>query len=178
MVSFRHTIGFLAFFLMILSLTSCRKEFDPLFTMNMEAEFEIPAGLSSILTHTFIIRDIKNPLPAYLETFGVDTSQINSIQAGRGELSALFSSTNYEFVNKVSVWMVSPDNADYRKELYYLDFNTDNDNDYTLRLLSSIANVKDLLENDTFNLEVKLEFRGFSPRLIENRLIFNLIAIE
>lgn len=168
----------LAYLILILCFASCKPEVDPLFTMDMEVEFEIPAGLGSLLTHTFVIRDVKNPLDSYLQTFGGDESTIASIQAGRGELTALFSSSNYEFVNKVSVWMVSSENPDIRRELYYLDFNNDNNNDNSLKLLSAVSNVQSILENDTFDMEVKLEFRSFSPTTIENRLIFSLIALQ
>ena len=161
----------------IVGLSSCRPEVEPLFTMPLEAEFEIPAGLGSLLTHTFVIRDIPNPLQTYLQTVNVDTSQITSLQAGRGQIEAIFSTSDYEFVNKVSVWMVSSSDPNMRRELYYLDFHNGT-NDSRLKLLSAISNVKDLLADRTFDIEVKLEFRSFSPRLIENRLIFNIIALE
>ncbi len=164
--------------LVITGLFSCRPEVEPIFTMDMEVDFEIPAGLGTLLTHTFVIRDVKNPLDAYLQTFGGDTSAIQSIQAGRGELVSIFSTTNYEFVNRVSVWMVSSSDPNIRRELYYLDFNNDNNNDNRLQMLSAISNVKELLLDETFDLEVKLEFRNFSTTLIENRLIFDLVALE
>lgn len=169
---------FLFLLVISVSLFSCRSEVDPLFTMNMEVEFEIPAGLGSLLTHTFVIRDVKSPLESYLTTFGGDSNSIASIQAGRGELTALFSASNYQFVNRVSVWMVSSENPDIRKELYYLDFNNDNSNDGSLKLLSAVSNVQSIVDNDTFHMEVKLEFRSFSPTTIENRLIFSLVALE
>lgn len=162
----------------MLTMTSCRPDVEPLFIMEMEVDFEIPAGLSSILTHTFLIRNINNPLDGYSQTFGVDTSQIITIQPGRGELFAIFGETNYDFVNRVSVWITASDNPDFRRELFYLDFNNNNNNGNTLRLLSSASNIKRLLTDDTFDIEVKLDFRSFSPRLIENRLIFNLVAYE
>ncbi len=160
-------------------LISCKPEVEPLFTMNLEVDFDIPAGLSNILTHTFVIRDIKNPKGAYLKTFGVEEQKISSIQAGRGEITSLFSTTDYDFVNKVSVWIVSSKDPDIRREMYYLDFNNNNSNkEGTLKLLSAVSNVKDLLDEETFDIEVKLEFRSFSPRFFENRLIFSLIALE
>ena len=171
-------IRYLILISFFLGIISCRPEVEPLFTMDLEADFEIPAGLGSLLTHTFIVRDVKNPIDAYLNTFGVDTSSITSIQAGRGELNAIFSSTNYEFVNRASVWMVSSQDPDKRRELFYLDFNNNNNSANSLRLLSSVSNVKEFFEEDYFNIEVKLEFRGFSPTLIENRLTFSLIALE
>ena len=162
----------------LVNFYGCRSEVEPLFEMNMDADFDIPAGLSGILTHTFIIEDVINPLIAYTQNTGIDTSQIRSIQAGRGEITAIFNSTNYDFVDRVSVWVVDPNNVERRKEIYYLDFNNNQNNDNSLRLLSASSNVKDILTDNTFNMEVKLTFRRISPQLIENRLIFSLLALE
>ncbi len=161
----------------LLQFFSCRPEVEPLITMDLQADFDIPAGLSGILTHTFIIRDYDNPLDGYASTFGIDTSRIKSIQAGRGELVPIFGGASYDFVEKVSVWMVDRDNPNIRKEIYYLDFNN-NQNNSGLRLLSATSNVKDMMEKETFNLEIKLTLRRISPQLIENRLIFSLLALE
>lgn len=160
-----------------ISLTSCSKEVVPIFTMGIEADFEVPAGLSSVLTHTFVIKNIKSPLDAYLDSYAVSKDDITAIQAGKGEIVSLFSSTGFDYVERVSVWMVDADDPDFRKEIYYLDFNNGN-NDTSLRLLSGLPNVLPILAKDTFTLEVKLKFRGFSPAQSENRIVFNLLAIE
>jgi len=130
------------------------------------------------LSHTFVVKDINNPLDAFLETFAADTSQITSIQAGRGELNARFSETNYQFVDRVSIFMIDSENPNIRKEIYYLDFNNDSSNDQTLRLLTGLSDVEDILKKDTFHMEIKLTFRSFSPTFIENRLIFELQVFE
>jgi len=146
--------------------------------MPFEVDFTIPAGLSGILTHTFIIQDVNNPVETYINSTNVDTSEIRVIQGGKGELTSVFSETNYEFINRVSVWILDPDNPNIRKEIHYLDFNQDNDNDARLRLLTSISNVQDLLNKKTFDMEIKLEFRSFSPGEIKNRFIFDLEAFQ
>ena len=159
-------------------LGSCGRQVDPLFTMDMEVNFEIPTGLSSILTHTFVINDVFNPLESYLSAFGVDTSDITTIQAGRGEFAAQFISTDYNFIQRVSIWMVSNSNPNLRSEIYYLDFNSGNNSNNTLKLLSAVSNVKEQLREETFTLEIKLEFSQITTRLIENKFIFKLIALE
>jgi hypothetical protein len=144
----------------------------------MEANFEIPAGLAGILTHTFIVRNVPNPLEGLLQNFNIDSSRVTAIRPGRGQLEARFTATNYQFVDRVSILMVDPDDIDNRREIYYLDFNNDNNNDSELRLLSAVSNVEELMKKDFFDLEVKLTFRSFSPTLIENRLIFELQVFE
>lgn len=168
----------LVYFLLAIGLSSCRPDIEPLFNMPLEVDFEIPPGLSGILTHSFVIQDINNPLNGYLTTFNVDISEISLIQAGRGELNARFGETNYQFIDRVSIFLVDSDNPEIQREIYYLDFNSDTNNDSTLPLLSALSNVNELMQKETFDLEIKLTFRSFSPRLIENRLIFNLQAFE
>ncbi|WP_235298126.1 hypothetical protein [Portibacter marinus] len=168
----------LLYLLIAVCLSSCRSEIEPLFSMPLEVDFTIPAGLSGVLTHTFIIQDVANPLDTYLKSTNVDTSEIRTIQGGKGEITSVFSETNYEFVNRVSVWMVDPDDPRIRKEIHYLDFNQNNNNNARLRLLTSISNVEDLLKKKTFDMEIKLEFRSFSPQEIKNRFIFDLEAFQ
>lgn len=168
----------LFYLLIAVGLVSCRSEVEPLFRMPLEVDFTIPAGLSGILTHTFIVQDVANPLETYLASTNVDTSEIKTIQGGRGELSSVFSETNYQFINRVSVWMLDTDDPNIRKEIHYLDFNQDTDNDSRLRLLTSISNVEEILKKSTFDMEIKLEFRSFSPREIKNRFIFDLEAFK
>ncbi len=169
---------FLFYLLMALGITSCRSDIEPLFSMPMEVDFEIPAGLAGILTHTFIIRDVKSPLDAFLETFSVDKTQIASVTAGRGELAAIFSETNYQFIDRVSIFIVDSDDVDIRREIYYLDFNNDTSNDNALELLTATSDVASMLEKGSFDMEVKLTFRSFSPTNIQNRLIFELQVFE
>jgi hypothetical protein len=146
--------------------------------MPLEAEFEVPAGLAGILTHTFIIRDVLNPLEGLLQTLNIDSSRIANIRPGRGEIVSRFTETNFQFVDRVSIFLVDPDDIEIRREIYYLDFNNDNSNDNSLQLLSAVADVEELMKKDVFDLEVKLTFRSFSPTLIENRLIFELQVFE
>lgn len=168
----------LFYLLIVLASSSCRPDIEPLFSMPLEANFEIPAGLAGILTHTFIIRDVPNPLEGLLKTLNIDSSRISTIRPGRGELEARFTATNYQFIDRVSILMVDPDDIDNRREIYYLDYNNDNNNDSSLRLLSAVSDVEELMRKTFFDLEVKLTFRSFSPTLIENRLIFELQVFE
>jgi hypothetical protein len=154
---------------------SCGDKTVPLFTINYEEQFSIPAGLNTIETHTFVIKDIPALLETYKSTFNVLDEDIAAILPSRGKIDQVFSNINFDFIQTVSIWMVSTIDADFRYELYYLDFvplNTGNE----LKLLSGISNLKDIMEEGSFNLEIKLKFRTFPPNQTDNVLNFGLVA--
>jgi len=161
--------------LMILMLVSCGEKTVPLFTIDFQEPFSIPAGLNTIETHTFIIQDIPSLLESYKSNYNVLDEDIGSILPSRGRMNQVFSNINYDFIQSVSVWMVSNVDPLYRYELYYLDFVPLNTGD-EIKLLSGISNLKELMQEGSFDLEIKLKFRTFPPNQTDNLLTFGLVA--
>lgn len=154
---------------------SCGDKTVPLFTIDFQEQFSIPAGLNTIETHTFIIQDIPALLESYKANFNVLDEDIASILPSRGRINQIFSNIDFDFIQSVSIWMVSNVDPQYRYELYYLDFVPVNTGD-EIRLLSGISNLKDLMNEGSFDLEIKLKFRTFPPNQTDNVLNFGLVA--
>jgi hypothetical protein len=154
---------------------SCGDKTVPLFTIDFQEQFSIPAGLNTIETHTFVIQDIPSLLESYKANFNVLDEDIASILPSRGRINQIFSNIDFDFIQSVSIWMVSNVDPQYRYELYYLDFVPVNTGD-EIRLLSGISNLKDLMNEGSFDLEIKLKFRTFPPNQTDNVLNFGLVA--
>lgn len=155
----------------IFMLLSCQQEEVPIFEMELEVDFTIPAGLNSILLHGFEIKSI----PTFIEAYTSDTSTISRIHASDAILGGRFGEIDYSIVNSIAIWAISPSDPNNRKEVFYQDF-IELDHRGSLPLFSSLSEVKDLLTNDKVDLEIQLFFRTFTSRELESRISMNFKA--
>ena len=161
------SIGFL------FTLLSCSNGAEPLFDIELEADFTIGAGLNTFDTHFFIIRNVPTRIQSFLGT--VDEDLIGQILPTRAQITAPFTSIDFSIVREVSVWAVSSADPNIKKEIFYQDrieFNEQED----LKLFSSLSEVKDILTEDDFDLEIRFNFRTFTPTNIDSRLTMNFIV--
>ncbi len=156
-----------------MSLLSCTEGGDRLFEMEIETDFIVPAGLNTFDTHYFIIRAVPSRIRSYMGS--LDASQIGQIVPTKAELTAPFVDLDFSIVRQVSIWMISRENPEEREEIFYQD-RIDLNEKRELRLFSSLSEVKDILLADNFDLEIRLNFRTFTPTQIETRLRMNFNA--
>ena len=170
-----YRISILIFFL--LGSLSCGDDVEPLFQLVYDVDFTIDPGLNTIDTHVYTIRNV----PSFLEDFAlannVNPDSIVSAAPNRATITTIFQNIDYNFLDQLSVWMVSVNNPNDSREIFFLDF-VDLDEDSEVRLLSSIANVIDYLREGSFNIEVRLRLRSFSPAEINSRLSFDITAFD
>jgi hypothetical protein len=153
-------------------VTSCTDTQNKLFDMTIEADFVIPPGLNTLDTHYFIIERV----PTRFRNFLLGSpDEIDQILSENAVLSARFTSVDWSIIREISVMAVSINDPNDKREIFYynlLDFNQRNE----LRLIRSLPDVRDILNQDFFNLEVRLNFRTITPVEIESRLTMNFIA--
>ena len=153
----------------------CGNNTEPLFVMDLEADFSIPPGLNSFDTHYFYIRDVPTRIQNYLGT-SFDKEGIEEILPNRAELNARFTSgVDWGIVQEVVIHAISPSNPTQSTEIFYqtrIEF----DNVKELRLFGSLPNVKDILLEESTTLEVRLNFRRTTPVEIESRLTMNFVV--
>ena len=151
---------------------SCQTD-NPAFYLYREHDITIPAGLNTIETHFFVVKNISNAFQDELEARQINPDQIKSVNAGQGIFEPIFQEFDYGIIRDVSIWLVSVDDPTLRKEIYYRDaipFSQKNE----LKLLSGIADLKSfLLEQKKYNLEIQLKFRNFVPSNFENRFTYS-----
>ncbi len=152
---------------------SCFNEPPTLFNLTTESEFNIPAGLDNFQTHTFFMRNVPTRIHSYVNSSNTDA--ISGIFANRANIEALFTNFDFSFVRMAVINIWAPGFPEDKKEVFFMDL-LNNQGREELQLFSSLSNVKDILLNDTFDAEVRLLFRGFTPTAIESRLTMNFVA--
>ena len=167
---------YLVFLVVLTSLASlrCGSSEEPLFIIQMEADFTIRPGLNSFDTHYFVLNQVPTRIGNYLGP-GVDEATIGRILPNRAELNARFANIDWAIVQEISIWAISASNPTVRKEIFYHD-RVNLNNVKELQLLSSLSEVKDILLQDRLTLEVRLNFRRTIPVEIESRLTMNFVV--
>ncbi len=163
-------------FSVILAITlcsGCKNEPDVLFEMAYEREFSIPAGLNTIDTHYFYIRDVS--IGSYLSANNVTPADLIAINPGSARLSTKFSGlTDYSFIRDVSVGIYTDDESNAR-EIFWrptVPLNTGED----LDILPTLIDVKGIFENTKFNIYVKLNLQASPQQSVETRFKFSFLA--
>lgn len=141
--------------------------------MLLEADFIIAPGLNTFDTHYFIVKNIPTRIKNY-SALGND-STIGQIYPNRAELNARFTNIDWALVREISIWAVSTNDPKVKKEIFYHD-RIELQNVKELKLLSSLSDVKDLLTQDVVDLEIRMNFRTFTPSDIESRLTLNFVV--
>lgn len=162
---------------LITMFSSCSSDDTPLITIERQVDFEVPVGLNTIETHTFVLNDVPLGLKSEIATRGYNEDVIKRILAERGLIIAKFDNIDWDFVNDVSIRALSNTIPVESAEIFYQDpvpFNTNEE----IRLFSNITNVKDILLNDLVDIEVKMRFRTFSPTNIEARLTISFAIFD
>ena len=163
----------LSLFIIILFLGSCSDSPDTLFQITTEAEFEIAPGLNNIETFIFPISGV--PTNFAVLSNGADPNTIGSIQPSRATITAPFTNFDWSIVREVSVRAISPRDPALNFEIFFQDqISLNNQNE--LRLFSSLSDVRDILIDESFNIEVRFNFRNTTPAQVPSRIDMNFLA--
>ena len=174
----RQTNGMLYFFsaLLFVVLTtgnwSCGSGTEPAFFVDLDREFDIPVGLNTIETHIFQLRNVPNFLESGLIGAGVSREEITSIGPADARIVSAFGAIDWSFVSWVEIYAISRQDQSLRQRIFYID-SPDFNNRNEVLLFNTFADMKEIFEEDTFDLEVRLRFRTFVPTNIPARIEFN-----
>jgi len=152
----------------------CTKESGRhLMDMSYEVRYDIPAGLDNITTHYFIINDISTQFVERLNISGASEDEIIKIEPKNCKIEPLFQNVDYGFIQDISIRLFNDDNP--KSEAFYLEnikFNEPGE----LKLLNSLTNLKEILSNSKFDLEIRINFKTFTPTTSENIIKLNFSA--
>lgn len=176
MLIYRYTSFYIIIAFAILGL-GCGKDETPRFSIPVEAFFEIPAGLNTIETHFIPINGVVNFMQARLAQNNMTVDQVTSVQSGRGQIIALSPNVEYRLFNDITVNAISVTNQSKADEMYYQDF-IEFDHDGNLELLSSISELKEIMLNGIFDMEVKVNLRQSSLVTTEHKIVFDLAVFD
>ena len=165
----------LGFFFLTSFLFSCEKETPVKFIAELDAEFDVPSGLNTVETHYFLLRNVPVFFSQNAARYNLDTSQVQSLLASKGLLRDKFLNVNFDFISRISVYAVSRKNPSVKREMFYLD-QVPLSVGKELRMLSSTTQLKDLFQEETIDLEIRINVRQFVPGPLTARLEFGYAA--
>lgn len=175
----RYSLLLKYFVLVMLSLVclQCTKtDQEVVFKMEYDQYIAVPAGLNTIETYSFIIKDLATNYKTLLGTFNVSDSTIKSIKPGSIRLADELNQLDFSKVEKISM-LVSKPNFQNELEIGYLEtvpLNSTN----VLQLFPTLVNAKDILSGTTFNLKLKVKLRNFLTSNTNIRLRFTMNTFQ
>ncbi len=155
----------------MMALSSCESTPEPIFTMRVEADMVIPAGLNSFDTHYLYIRDVPTRIANYISG-PIDAEGIAQVYPDQAVLNSLFVAIDWAIIREISVRAISAEDPEINEEIFFHN-RISNSSVKELPLLSSLPDVKDILLQDKLTLEVRLNLRSSTPAEIESRLTMN-----
>lgn len=148
---------------------------DARFVIRGEAFIDIPANLGVIETHSFFIRKQPSFFNDLVQQNGLTAEDITAVLPAIATLRSRNTSVSLDFINEVSVRAVSRTNPSNNLEMFYLEFVELNE-DQEIRFLPSIANLKSIIIEEEYDIEVRLTLRRFAPTNFLLDLAFELDA--
>lgn len=153
----------------LLSFGSCLPTVDPLFDVEMQGDFSMPANLNTIETHFFILRDVPTFYQNNADLRGIALDDVTSISPGSAVLTSVLTPVDWTFVQTVEVWVIDQEDASQRYQLFF-SREPDFVNRREINLFNTLANAKDVLSDPLVDLEVRIKTRSFLPGNIDARL--------
>ncbi len=163
----------------VLILSGCRNKFDG-FDMIYRKDFAkaIPAGASTFLSHYFIIEDIKPDFATFAKNNGKSITDVKKIIPKLMRINARFGDANFGFISRVFVVIYPHKEPSKKVEVFYRE-NIPVNTGTILDLNAGVADMKTLLsdDNNTYDMEVRLDFRSTPPLTIETFVDFSFLAV-
>ena len=157
-------------------LVSCPVRQKPRFLRFIRrCRFSIPAGKDPVATHHFLIKDIPGFLKAHLQQRGMEVDDLTEFYAGKGLFRSLDFEYNYGIIYDLSVWIYKKNDYENRKEIYYRD-DIPLRQDGELKLLSTGEDVRDIVINDTYDMDIEIRFKNVGSQSVDCRFEFNYVA--
>lgn len=159
-------------FLLSFMFNSCGKELITLADLPYTTQFEIPAGLNPFTVWELTVEDIPNDRIARLSAANVMENEVERIVGKTGVFSTIFSGTNLDFIQEITVEIFS-DNINDATEILHREQVREDTGD-VVGLNASLPDVSRHLEGDRFGIIVTIRPRRSATQIIPIQLDFTL----
>ena len=150
---------YLFFFVLIFPFSQCRKDdANVLFKMEYDQLINVPGGLNTVETYSFLLQNLNTNFKVLSSTFNVSPSSLLIIRTGSTQLIDQLNQLDLAKVEKISLLASTP-SFSIEKEIAYLEpvpLNSTN----SLQLFPSLTDATDIFTGDKFNLRLKIKLRG------------------
>jgi len=174
---YRYILGCTVLLVVAMIMGGCSNDEEPRFIMPVEVPVFFPSEFNTIETHTIELFSVPNQIQTWLSQNGITVDEITSIVAGRGQFVPITSGIQYRLLNNMVINVSPIDSETDINEMYYNDF-VEFDHSGNLELLSSISELKDIMVDGVFDLQVKYTLRQSLLTPTEHVLRFDLLIYD
>ena len=147
------------------------------FNIEQEAVLDLPAALNTFETHFFLIRNQESFIESLLQSNGMTINDVGEVRSSTATVIARNTAVDLSFIQDITIRAVSIANPSKNFEMFYLDpvqFNEDN----RLDLLASLSDVRDVVLEGRYDLEIRITLRRFVPSNVTLDINFFLSVFE
>lgn len=159
----------------LFSLSGCRKNDNIILDGSFDTRFVIPSGLNTVLTHYITIQNVYTDFTRKASSAGIALEEVKKMQASYGKIRAVSANHDLDFIQDISVVIISRINPERKVEMYYSEF-VPFQVDQEIKLQSGSSELKDILDEDFIDIEIRMNIRGFVPNAIEAVLESSYVA--
>ena len=172
-------ILFLTAFLSVFLSFACKNKYAG-FNMVYRKDLPkaIPTGASTALSHYFVIENIRPNFKTSADQNAVSTIDVKKILPKAFRLTARYGDAEFAFIRDITVNIFPHGDLLKKVEVFYridVPLNTGT----ILDLNAGVADMKTILSDDTqtYDLEIKMNFRTTPPITIETITDFSFFAV-
>lgn len=151
---------------------NCGKELVTIADLPYTTQFEIPVGLNPFTIWELPVYNIPNERLARLSAANVSEDEIEKIVGKTGRFATIFSGTNLDFIQEITIEIFS-DNIEDATEILYRE-QVREDTGEVIGLNASLPDVSRHLEGETFGIIVTIRPRRSATQNIPVQLDFTL----
>jgi hypothetical protein len=167
------------FFVICVFLFGCSKRYEGFdMTYRKELPKAIPAGASTFLSHYFLIENILPQYKSQADANAKNIIDVTKIVPKAFRMSAKFGDVDLNFIREVVVNIYPHNDPNKRTEVFY-NVDIQGNTGPVLILNPGLADVKKILSDDntTYDMEIRMFFRGTPPTNIETVVDYSFIAV-
>jgi hypothetical protein len=162
-------LGFL--FLLASIVLSCDKgEVDRKFSIRLDRNFEVPAGLDYLNAHYFVLDEIPTFYQQVVNQQNVPAGTKITLVPESAVISSIYNDVDFDFVDKVSVRIFTNTNVKDKPEAFYIEY-IPTTVDGELRLIPTSFDAQPFLKDGIVNAEVRFFFKRTTPQLMNLRIV-------
>lgn len=177
MIKRQNILSLVVFFALILGVQSCSNNAEPRFYVNIERDFDVNQSLGAIVTHFFELKNVPTNLEQNLGLFGMTKEAITAINPGDALLTTSTGLMDWSLVSTVEIYAQSRVNPDLRKQIFFVR-ERDIGNSTDVKLFNTFADLSEIMEEETIDLEVRLTTITAVPGNFRARLVFNYAVFD
>ena len=148
---------------------------DTGFEMQYLRDFEIFAGLNTLETHIFQFTQISSEFDNFVTVNGYQAENVQQIVPKAFRLTNLTGNIPFDDLDRIRLFITKEDGS-LESEIAFLE-PVPNSVGFQVDLVPTLAQVQEHLQDERFNLELKLNYRSVPAQSVDARLTIIFQAV-